>query len=249
MDRDFTKDELIEICDNGIRDIKKYMDRLLENPDYEIQKKASKLGFWLKDYCRFLDLEKKFDPKMRKKYTRGDVIKVHLGYRIGSEHGGLHYAVVLDNNNAIASPVLTIVPLSSLKKHQDPDNLHPHNVYLGDEIYKSLSQSARKHLDAANKAMLSQDEFRSRGSLEDIKNYERDRNNFKKEIVLCNKMLNELKKMKKGSVALVNQITTISKLRIDNPKYSKDILADVRVSGLQMQKIESKIKSLFMFDR
>ena len=41
----------------------------------------------------------------------------------------------------------------------------------------------------------------------------------------------EISKMKKGSIALVSQITTISKQRIYDPKTSSDILANLRVSG------------------
>ena len=56
----------------------------------------------------------------------------------------------------------------------------------------------------------------------------------------------EISKMKKGSIALVSQITTISKQRIYDPKTSSDILANLRVSDNTLDLIDSKIKELFI---
>ena len=44
-------------------------------------------------------------------------------------------------------------------------------------------------------------------------------------------MKNEIKNMKKGSIALVNQITTISKIRIYDPKRNDDVLSKIRLSN------------------
>ena len=53
-------------------------------------------------------------------------------------------------------------------------------------------------------------------------------------------------KMKKGSIALISQITTISKQRIYDPKVSSDILANLRVSDSTLNLIDAKIKELFL---
>ncbi|MCT3135805.1 type II toxin-antitoxin system PemK/MazF family toxin, partial [Lactococcus lactis] len=37
-----------------------------------------------------------------------------MGFNIGNEEGGLHYAIVLDNNNALGHSLITIVPLTSV---------------------------------------------------------------------------------------------------------------------------------------
>lgn len=60
------------------------------------------------------------------------------------------------------------------------------------------------------------------------------------------KVEKEISKMKKGSIALVSQITTISKQRIYDPKTSSDILANLRVSNNTLDLIDSKIKELFL---
>ena len=52
--------------------------------------------------------------------------------------------------------------------------------------------------------------------------------------------------MKKGSIALISQITTMSKQRIYDPKVSSDILANLRVSDSTLNLIDAKIKELFL---
>lgn len=51
--------------------------------------------------------------------------------------------------------------------------------------------------------------------------------------------------MKKGSIALLNQITTISKQRIYYPKKSKDLLAGVHLSNSSLDLLDQKMIQLF----
>ena len=53
--------------------------------------------------------------------------------------------------------------------------------------------------------------------------------------------------MKEGSIALVNQITTVSKQRIFDPRNLKGVLAGVSLSEENMDKINQKVKDLYMF--
>lgn len=50
-------------------------------------------------------------------------------------------------------------------------------------------------------------------------------------------------------MAIVNQITTISKQRIYTPKRSEDFLDGISLSAPAMEKINEKIKSLYLFDK
>ena len=59
-------------------------------------------------------------------------------------------------------------------------------------------------------------------------------------------MKKEISQMKNGSIALINQITTISKQRIYNPKSDVDVLADIKLSNNSLNLIDTKIKKLFM---
>lgn len=51
--------------------------------------------------------------------------------------------------------------------------------------------------------------------------------------------------MKKGSIALLNQITTISKQRIYYPKTSKDLLAGLHLSNSSLDLLDKKMMQLF----
>lgn len=53
--------------------------------------------------------------------------------------------------------------------------------------------------------------------------------------------------MKEGSIALVNQITTISKMRIFDPRNIRGVLSGVSLSEENMEKINQKIKDLYIF--
>ena len=66
-----------------------------------------------------------------KRYKRGDVIKVNFGHRIGREHGGLHYAIVLDVKNPLQSNLLTVVPLTSVKEHTNLEKLGKDRIFIG----------------------------------------------------------------------------------------------------------------------
>lgn len=62
-----------------------------------------------------------------------------------------------------------------------------------------------------------------------------------------NKIKDEILKMKEGSIALVNQITTISKMRIVDPRTSSGVLYGVSLSAEGMDKINQKVKELYVF--
>ena len=127
-----TKEELMRHKDKALSELDQYMDTLISSGNAAISAKSDKLSYWISDYVRFLKKEKTFDPTKYISYRRGDIIKVHLGYRIGNEEGGLHFGVVIDNRNAKKSGVVTIIPLTSIKKGKDP---HPNSVVLGPEIF------------------------------------------------------------------------------------------------------------------
>ena len=51
----------------------------------------------------------------------------------------------------------------------------------------------------------------------------------------------EISKMKNGSIALTNQITTISKIRIYDPKTTKDMFSGIALSDEGLTKIDEEI--------
>ena len=54
--------------------------------------------------------------------------------------------------------------------------------------------------------------------------------------------------MKTGSIAKIEQITAISKMRIYTPKKAADFLSGIRLSANTMSRINKKIKEFYIFD-
>ena len=59
-------------------------------------------------------------------------------------------------------------------------------------------------------------------------------------------MDSEMSKMKKGSIALVSQITTISKQKIYDPQKTSDVLSGLKLSNSSLDLINDKMKQLFI---
>lgn len=242
-------DELMSHKSSVIELLDKYIDDLITSSDSVNKSKADKLSYWLEDYIKFLRFETSFDSSKFPKYKKGQIIKVHLGFNIGSEEGGLHYAVVVENNNPVHSPVLNIVPLTSIKSSTDISKIRPDlgQINLGNELHRLLSLKI-----STQKANLQKELAELKESLES--NVSDDFNNEKIKMKLqeCEKRIdayaranNEINKMKLGSIALVKQITTISKIRIYDPKNTYGVLSGIRLSNETLDKIDSAICQMF----
>lgn len=99
---------------------------------------------WLKIWCKYIQFEKTFIPQKLKYYKRGEIVLAHFGYNTGSELGGKHYAVVVENNNNNANNTITVVPLSSLDENENENDLHKSDVYLGEVVPNSGKRSFAK---------------------------------------------------------------------------------------------------------
>lgn len=197
-------------------------------------KKASIFCYWLEDYVKFLSYENLFRPNTLKTYKRGEIIKAHLGFNIGSEEGGLHYCVVLDNNNSRNSPTVTVAPMTSVKKDKDTTKLYPSELYIGSELYDLMNL----------KITTTQEEITKTIKL--LKNAQKK---FTSDLISklnkYTKAIDEIQKMKFGSIVLIGQITTISKIRIYDPKRNDDPLGKIRLSNRTLDLIDEKIESLY----
>lgn len=248
MGREITKEELMHHKNEAILKISAYMDKLIDSSNVKDLGKADKLSYWLKDWSTFLDFESQFNPKSLRRYKRGEIVKVHLGFNVGSEEGGLHYAVVLEKHNAKSSPVVTVVPLTSVKKNINVNALHPGNVFLGNELFTSLNakiSSTTKHIldEISLLEPLVDENPKDQNEIEQIRKRIKA---ARKEYELLERMKKEVLKMKKGSIALVSQITTISKIRIYDPKTDHDILSGVKLSNEKLNLIDKEVSSLFI---
>lgn len=240
-----TKEQLHEHRLCAIQKLDDYLKSLIECNDPKMNGKSDKISYWLEDWTTYLGFEPEFSPKSLRRYKRGEIIKVHLGFNIGSEEGGLHYAVVLDKNNPKSSPVVTIVPLTSVKPQTDISSLRSGSVFLGNELFTNLSSkisSTHKHLSEEIESLSKlAEELNSDTSMEEKSALVDKVNATVTEIELIQRMRSEILKMKRGSIALVNQITTVSKIRIYDPKTDHDILSNIKLSNEKLDLIDKEI--------
>lgn len=241
-----TKDELIKHKEKSIKHLDKFLTDLINSNDLKLAGKADKLSYWLKDWTEYLSFEQKFSPLSLRRYKRGEIIKIHLGFNVGSEEGGLHYAVVLDKNNAKSSPVVTVVPLTSVKPHTDISRLKAGNIFLGNELFTNLNakiSATHKHL--ADEVILLKKLLDNSNTPEELHDISERIDNASSELELLERMRSEVLKMKVGSIALVGQIRTISKIRIYDPKTDYDILSNIKLSNEKLDLIDKKIATMF----
>lgn len=208
-------------------------------------KKAALLYYWLRDYKNYIKNETTFNPKYYPDFKRGNIVNLNLGFNLGSELGGLHYGIVLQNSNR-RNPNLVIVPLSSLKTSKDPSKLHPSEIYLGEELYfkiqakfESLKISIPTEINLLKEAV-------GRINSEENKKeffFKLDELDQKEKLLLKTKK--KLSVLKHGSIAVVNQIRTVSKMRVLDPTDKYDILFGLKLSNDGLNRIDKKIIELF----
>lgn len=153
------------------------------------------------------------------------------------ELGGLHYCVVLNKDDKLSFGTLNVIPLTSIKENKV---YHRNTVYLGNEIYNILYNKFQKSFNETFNKLKSI-------SNNEINTYENIKEELEKskELEILKKFEKEITKMKKGSIALLNQTTTISKQRIYYPKTSKDLLSGVHLSNYSLDLIDKKLIQLF----
>ena len=230
-----------------------YLDNCLALGDNINIKKVNLISYWQKDYINYIKDEKNFNPINLKTYKRGDVIKVNLGFNIGSELGGLHYCIVIDKKNNRKSPVVTVIPLSS----QKTDKINKNSIILGNDIYNKLMEKSNRLLEDSkieirenkNKLLTEIKKLtNSNASSDEIYLKTTELNNkiteACKKLELAEKISKEVQKMKYGSIAIINQIRVISKQRIYNPKTEFDILSGIKLSNDNLNLIDDKMKKM-----
>ncbi len=256
-----TKEEAIQAKKKAFKKVNQLLEQYINSGNSKSYKKAKNISAWLSTWSAYIDFESKFQPAKNIAYKRGDVIKVNLGFNVGSEHGGIHYGVVLDKVNRHNSNTITIIPLSSFKK-----SCYERDVFLGDDLFKqinakwkALTTSAQEEyakfknlydlVSAVDEAAATSDSSDSPpDQLEKVINeLDKQRVLLEDRLNLLYKMEAEIKQMKQGSIAKIEQITTISKMRIIDPKKSADVLSQIRLSPDSMNKINEKVKELFIF--
>lgn len=226
------KQNLIKAYKNLWSKFNNYTQTLINDP--LTYKRAALLYYWLNQYFGYVKGEPTFNPKYRPALLRGNIIKVNFGFNLGNEFGGLHYAVVMNNSSA-QNGVVTVIPLRSLKTTEDPENLRGNDVFLSDELYNLL----RGKLNGLHSALSNQ--LQELLSCKEKSTSQLKIKEIKEKLTLISKTQNEISSLKLGSVAITNQITTISKIRIEDPKNNLGILFGLRLSREKMQLIKAEL--------
>lgn len=224
----------IKLKDNSIIHKDKSLNRLdlsfLKHIELEEFKKSDLLAYWINDFAVYHDEERYFDCTKSGVYSRGDVIKANLGFNVGNELGGLHYCIVINKYDNTKNGTLNIIPLTSRK---DSKNYGPYSVNLGKELYNLFQEKIIKEKQKLQQIL---NELKNIADIPiNIKNI------IKKEQKYIEKMEHEISKMQKDSIALINQITTISKQRI----FKDSVRKNVKISSNSLDLIDEQIIKYF----
>ena len=224
----------IKLKNNAILHKDNSLNRLdvsfLKHIELSEYKKSDLLAYWINDFAEYHDEERTFNIAKSGMYSRGDVIKVNLGFNIGNELGGLHYCIVLNKYDNTRNGALNIIPLTSRKDNKKYDSS---SVNLGKELYNIFQSKIEKEKIKLQQIL---------DELEKINDIPVNiQNIIEKEQKYIGKMETEISKMKKDSIALINQITTISKQRI----FKDTVRRNVKISNASLDLIDKQIIKFF----
>lgn len=246
MAKELTQSELKKLISDSTNELKKFVDELQQDTvDKTNPKRAMLLAHWIIDYIKMLREEKTFNPSELIKYERGDILLVNFGFRIGSELGGRHFAMVLDKYNSKKSPVVTVAPFRSLKENYNK-NQFSHILEKGihdlqTEKLKKITDNFQRSLEELVLSMGDQNLTE-----EDVEIYTKKLGPLKRQLKEATNLRKDLMHLKKGSVIDLGQIITISKQRILNPKYPSDTLSKIKVIPSDLDTINQKISYLYI---
>ena len=140
------------------------------------------------------------------------------------------YCIVLNKYDNTRNGTLNVIPLTSRKDNKKYDSS---SVNLGKELYNIFNEKIEKEKEKLQKIL---DELKE---IEEISI--EIQNIIEKEQKYIEKMEKEISKMEKDSIALINQITTVSKQRI----FKDVIRRNVKISSESLDLIDEKIKAFF----
>lgn len=245
--------QIKNMIENNINYCKTTLFSFCDSESKKIHKKSMLIAYWIKDYINMIKAENSAKTIKYPKYKRGDILSVNFGFRIGNELGGRHFAVVLDNNNDISSSVITVIPLTSKKENT---RIGRFNYELEFDLLNLYEEKFNKLLTSntnnMNKIVARTNELINLGEngqevpekevISLIKDFKKTTQSIKN----LDSFKVKMDKLKNGSIVNFSQITTISKQRILNPKQSKDALTGIRVKTTDLDKMNEKLKNLFI---
>ncbi|CYT70922.1 TPA: type II toxin-antitoxin system PemK/MazF family toxin [Streptococcus suis] len=272
-----TNDEIALYVAQTITELEEYLHHLTKNGDPD-DARADKISQWVESWTKYLKQEKKFNPRSIPAFKRGSIVYVDLGFNVGTEYGGIHYAIVLNKKDSRNNTLLHILPLTSIKETTDVDNLKYYQLSLSNEIHRLLIQKAQNNIKliAEKKIIFEEKQEKINQKIAELKSILKDQvvsedlnprfeEYFENELSIVTseqqeidkivrdmtaqseyleKLINKIKNLKMGSIALLNQVTTISKLRLLDPINKKSLLTDITLSAETLDIIDDALKNI-----
>ena len=260
-----------------IQELEDYLNSLVKHGEPK-DKRADKIDQWIESWTKYLKREQEFNPRSLPLFKRGSVIVVDLGFNVGSEYGGIHYAIVLNKRDSRRNHLLHILPLTSIKEKTDLEKLKYYQLSLSDEIHRLLIQKAIKGLQTieakrnscineihllnnklAEIESLANEQQKDPDTNPKLESYleteisnvklkqeelEKIVNQITSQSIYIEKLVEKISKLKKGSIALLNQVTTISKLRILDPINQRSFFNDIVLSTETLDIIDAALKNI-----
>lgn len=242
-------EELRAHCNEAITQLQKLLNEFSSSSCDKTAKRAMLLAYWVKTYVQYIRKEDSFSPESVFKLKRGSVVRVEFGYRVGRELGGRHYAVVLDTENSIHRNTVTVVPLGSWKEDYKGDKF---NVLLEDGIYVPICQKIdalfQDSMRMANEAKAMQEKIKAsppENASSLMAGLHQKLAAANAQLETAHAWIEEISQMKLGSIAKVDQITTISKMRISAPLKKTHPLYGIRLSANDLNRIDQQLQELY----
>lgn len=237
------RDELNKCIDEVFTDYAKMLHIMVD--DQSTYKKAAILYYWMRDFKNYIRREATFDSNLCPSFERGSLVNVNLGFNVGSELGGLHYAVVLMDSPR-KNPNLVVVPLTSVKPGKQIDKLRPTELFMGDELFNKVQgKYAALRTSIPTEIKMLTDLTKHNTTIEPNE-YAKKILALKQHVTLLQKTMKKMQVLKHGSIAVMNQIRSISKMRIQDPCDKYDILYGLKLSSNTLDQIDKKIQELFV---
>lgn len=110
------------------------LDTLKQTIETLDEDRGKKLLQWLNTWNKYLKWETTFEPERLRYYKRGEIVYANFGFNVGNEIGGIHYALVVENDNGKANGTILVVPLISLDPGESINDIDVNDIYLGENL-------------------------------------------------------------------------------------------------------------------
>lgn len=219
------------------------LERVISPESFHYNEKFRKLPYWMDHVTR--NFEKEADNKLPRKYfyyKRGAIIRVNFGVNEGSEFSNLHFAIVLDKKDSDRKRTVTVLPLTS-KQSQD-------RFDLGKEVFnQTIVLLEQRRIEMVKRIYnlekrIQQTDKENKQLLKDIESEIKELESDIKKLEVVAKTYSNFNK---NSYVRLNDITTVSKLKIR--KINKfDPSGSIRLSSEQMKQISEELMKLYISD-